>query len=126
MSTAQEVHSRRMTGVLTVVPFRGCNYFVALLPLRVLKPITRLQLELLMMGTIATFCINIQLTVSFVQVLCKKSLSDYNNLNCQTSEKSIKLIVNLGESFDSTLIKVDLSQKGIGLLLVRVQRNSKS
>ena len=126
MSTAQEVHSTRMTGVLTVVPFRGCNYFVALLPLRVLKPITRLQLELLMMGTIATFCINIQLTVSFVQVLCKKSLSDYNNLNCQTSEKNIKLIVNLGESFDSTLIKVDLSQKGIGLLLVRVQRNSKS
>lgn len=126
MSTAQEVHSTRMTGVLTVVPFRGCNYFVALLPLRVLKPITRLQLELLMMGTIATFCINIQLTVSFVQVLCKKSLSDYNNLNCQTSEKNIKLIVNLGESFDSTLIKVDLSQKGIGLLLVRIQRNSKS
>ena len=78
-----------------------------------------------MMGTIATFCINIQLTVSFVQVLCKKSLSDYNNLNCQTSEKNIKLIVNLGESFDSTLIKVDLSQKGIGLLLVRIQRNSK-
>ena len=38
MSTAQEVHSTRMTGVLTVVPFRGCNYFVALLPLRVLKP----------------------------------------------------------------------------------------
>lgn len=97
MSTAQEVHSTRMTGVLTVVPFRGCNYFVALLPLRVLKPITRLQLELLMMGTIATFCINIQLTVSFVQVLCKKSLSDYNNLNCQTSEKNIKLIVNLRE-----------------------------
>lgn len=125
MSTAQEVHSTRMTGVLTVVPFRGCNYFVALLPLRVLKPITRLQLELLMMGTIATFCINIQLTVSFVQVLCKKSLSDYNNLNCQTSEKNIKLIVNLRE-LDSTLIKVNLSQKGIGLLLVRVQRNSKS
>ena len=97
MSTVQEVHSTRMTGVLTVVPFRGCNYFVALLPLRVLKPITRLQLELLMMGTIATFCINIQLTVSFVQVLCKKSLSDYNNLNCQTSEKNIKLIVNLRE-----------------------------
>ena len=38
MSTAQEVHSTRMTGVLTVVPLRGCNYFVALLPLRVLKP----------------------------------------------------------------------------------------
>lgn len=77
-----------------------------------------------MMGTIATFCINIQLTVSFVQVLCKKSLSDYNNLNCQTSEKNIKLIVK--ESFDSTLIKVNLSQKGVGFLLVRIQRNSKS
>ena len=71
-----------------------------------------------MMGTIATFCINIQLTVSFVQVLCKKSLSNYNNLNCQTSEKNIKLIVK--ESFDSTLIKVDISQKGVGLLLVRI------
>ena len=76
-----------------------------------------------MMGTIATFCINIQLTVSFVQVLCKKSLSDYNNLNCQTSEKNTKLIIK--ESFDSTLIKVDLSQKGVRLLLVRIQRNSK-
>ena len=37
MCTAQEVDSTRMTGVLTVIPFRGCNYFVALLPLRVLK-----------------------------------------------------------------------------------------
>ena len=76
-----------------------------------------------MLGATATFCINVQLTVSFVQVLCKKSLSDYNNLNCQTSEKNIKLIVK--ESFDSTLIKVDLSNKGVGLLLVRIQRNSK-
>lgn len=30
-------NSTRMTGVLTVVPFRGCNLWLDLLPLRVLK-----------------------------------------------------------------------------------------
>lgn len=99
MSTAQEVHSTRMTGVLTVVPFRGCNYFVALLPLRVLKPNqTAVRAVMMKWWVLLLLFVSIYiLTVSFVQVLCKKSLSDYNNLNCQTSEKNIKLIVNLRE-----------------------------
>ena len=86
MSTAQEYNSTKMTGVLMVVSFRGCNLW-----LHYHLGYSSWSCYDEMMGVIATFCINRQLTVSFVQVLCKKSLSDYNNLNGQTSEKKYKI-----------------------------------